>query len=295
MKFKIIKSIFSNKKGFSPIFVTLIIFSFIASGLATGGIWWWHKEQIKKQNEETERKIFEIKNRQRERNENREREKNKKSELKEVDKNWNLYTNFNLGFSLKVPKFNYSPEGSCKWVGGNDNSYRLENALVPVVYFEEDDNVYIAPSFYYKLIGEKKYGSGNKGYTYKYSQCKKITTNLELLENNQEIFQKGWKITIKKVYSEKDLEKIIKEKYGKGCSIGSKKASSSQEGVFDIEIKGDGNNFEESECPLNYRYTIKYFPQKNLVAYWNLGQAYSFLNILQIGLDEEMVESFKFN
>lgn len=142
-------------------------------------------------------------------------------EIKPLDKDWNLYINHNLGFSIKIPK-----------------------------NFSGDD------------------------------------------------FEEKWQIVVARVNNDEEIDDFIKSEMSKigvsACSMGDK-ISARQSGVFDIEIKGDGKNPEESNCWVNFAYVLKYYPAKNKIAYWFLGQEPTFHK--EGGLDSydgEMIDSFEF-
>lgn len=223
------------------------------------------------------------------------------SKLESLDETWNVYYNCVLGFSIQVPKEMLHSYGSCEWDG---SSYRPENALISTAVFEDNDNgiVYLSSAIYFKLTGETMAG----GYTY-FSGCEEVTNSLahlnaEYLEE-EGYYQQAWKIFVRTVSSDAELDAFIKERYGSGCGLGEKVASG-QEGVYDVEISiPPAETMEEAEandCLINYATVLKYYPAKNKVASWDTGQAYTFYRVLGTGdatdiiYDDQMVESFLF-
>lgn len=182
------------------------------------------------------------------------------------------------------------PYGQCLYSTSNgDHSYRPKEAAVPVKIFETTDNVYLAAEFTYKLTGETK--EGGKSY---FAGCDKVENTALLVANRQNYFSPAWRIIIKKITSDAELTQFLKDRYGTGCSLGEKKASS-QSGVFNIAIKGDGLDLSETKCPINYMTVVKYYPAKQKVAAWDIGQACSFYYpTVSTCLDTEMTDSFTF-
>lgn len=212
-------------------------------------------------------------------------------EITPLDANWNIYNNPVLGFSLKVPLLMIEPYASCKYVEtGSDHSYRPQEGPVPVKIFDSEDTVYIASEYNYQLGGETKDASGR---TY-FSKCDKITNTMARLVDRANYHSPQWQIIIKTINSDNQLEQFLKNRYGEGCSLGEKKAFT-QEGVFDIQIQGDGLDLAETKCPINYATKVLYYPAKQKVAAWDLGQACSFAYpSFEDCKDMEMTDSFRF-
>jgi hypothetical protein len=108
-----------------------------------------------------------------------------------------------------------------------------------------------------------------------------------------------WAILVKTANNDQELDKFIKDRYGKECKLGEKQLSS-QAGVFDVQI--DAGTEESGEgCFLNWILFIKYSPEKHKVAAWDMGQDVNFVSSEKINedgtsvsYDEEMAKSFKF-
>jgi len=185
--------------------------------------------------------------------------------LKNVDDTWNLYTNTNLGISIKVPK--KAAVSKCVEDRGMEE--------VPMVVFEDSAAAYITTE-----------------YSYDWSSCEKRTHSLSLAQAGS-IHQ--WKISPQTVLDEAALNAFIKEKYAPGCEIESQQASV-QENVFDIELATTSPDLEESEvCFINYASVCKYYPNQHRIVQWNLGQDVNFASQnFETAYDQDMVDSFRF-
>jgi len=209
------------------------------------------------------------------------------SNLTSIDQTWDLYTNHKYGFSIKIPKKMFHGYGSeCEW---EIDSYRPKGGIVPVKIFE-GENIYISSEYFYELTGESV-----RNNIHYYSGCDKVINSLSHLKNDKYFQQQSWEFVVRDITNDSELENFIKERYGSGCKLGSKNPSS-QSGVFDISIQGDGKDLEETKCPLNYMTVLKYYPKNEIAISWNLGQAYTFVSdeSYQNTCDQKMVDSFKF-
>jgi len=236
-------------------------------------------------------------------------QQSKTSELKPLDNVWNLYSNQDYGFSIKVPK--EVADAPCEWSREKgDHSYRINwgkygSISVPIKVLEDDNKIYITEEWVYQLTGETK--ENGKSF---YSNCEKRETDLELLGyENRFPLEKGkwllkpftWEITTKRVKNDKEINFFIKDYFGEGCELGEKKESS-HPGVLVLEINGYYNektNEINPNCMLNYMYVLRYIPKTKTVFAWSGGQEATFqVSDRDKGLfkepiyDNEMVESF---
>ena len=113
-----------------------------------------------------------------------------------------------------------------------------------------------------------------------------------LSSNYKKVSGISWAILVEKAQNDTELESFIKERYGKDCKLGAINPSS-QGGVFDVTVDA-GNSAPGEGCFLNWALAIKYYPEKGLVAAWDLGQAPNFFDANGAVLDEQMSKSFKF-
>jgi len=211
----------------------------------------------------------------------------KQSELTSLDNTWSLYTNYQLGFSLKIPKIS-TGDAPCVWKGEDedDHSYRPVYGPVPVKIFEDEKGIYIDHEYRYKLTGETRDENGRSFF----SGCEKEMITLDILQNEK---PQTWNIISEKVTNDQELDTFIKRHFNPACRLG-EKTPSQQTGVFDVVVEGDGKQPPETKCWLNYAYVVKYSPEKQRTFTWDLGQACSFYyNEHNDCYSMEMQDSFK--
>lgn len=209
------------------------------------------------------------------------------SELKSLDPTWDLYTNYKLGFSLKVPKVS-TATATCVWKGEDqgDHSYRPTYGLVPVKIFEDENSVYINHEYRYNLTGKTTEG----GISY-FSGCEKEEITLDVLKSSKGPLT--WHIITETVSNDGELETFIGKYFHPSCQLGEKKQSD-QEGVLDVTIRGtDPTIGDENTCWLNYWYVVKYSPEKQRAYTWDVGQDATFyIEGSSENYTSEMVDSF---
>jgi hypothetical protein len=197
------------------------------------------------------------------------------------------YTNAKLGFSLDIPVQAANLYGACELVKtpGKPDSYRPKTDFTPVTTFEKPGSVYIAFAYNYALtkpttVGGTKYFGG----------CEKTPETIANLDSER----RTWQIVEKDVKDDTELTAFIKQRFGTGCSIGTKTLSS-QSNVYDVKVKSDGLDMEFSKCVLNYMFYIKYAPTINKVFTFDLGQAAAFYKSTDFmgAYDDTMQSSFK--
>lgn len=217
------------------------------------------------------------------------KKQNKNLNLEESNQNveWNLYQNKDLGFSIELP-IEISTVSRC-----------LNNKMVsaPVKVFEDNENsvVYIVPKYYY----DANWSSEEQKFT---QECAKVTYSLHMLEveENKKPFL-GWKIVVKNLKNENDIENFIKENFGSSCVIRDKIEAG--DGNYKILVKGENwdkkDGLSETNCLVNYSYRIIYSKDKNKIMSIILGQECTFGTDPNIKpyycYDEKMVNSFTFN
>ena len=224
-------------------------------------------------------------------------EERRPSETVSLDETWNRYTNYDLGFSLKVPKTMVSYNGACIWNKANDDrSYRPKPASVPVKIFEDADSVTFAPEYLYELSGAMTETNDQGGSRTLFAECNQVPNSPALIQDPERPWFSAqmWKILAAEVHNDDELDAFIRSRYGSGCSIKEKEAMG-QDGVYRVRIQGDGKDLSETQCPLNYATMVEYAPAVNKVIAWDLGQAGTFLadESFMVAHDQEMVDSFR--
>lgn len=218
------------------------------------------------------------------------------SEITSLDETWNLYTSNGQGFSIKFPKTMATYQGSCTW-NEEQGSYRPQIAIVPVKIFEGSDAVYIAPETYCELAGERTETTASGGTRSFFDSCNQVTNSLELLQDPENLYASSqmWKLVVREIHDDAELDAFLKERYGSGCSLGEEEPLA-QDGVYRVRIQGDGKSMEETQCLLNYRTVVEYYPAGKKVVAWDMGQAATFPADVNYSVihDQEMVDSFRF-
>lgn len=204
-----------------------------------------------------------------------------------ADDTWNTYTNYDLGFSINIPKQAWVGEGGCHWA---TNSYRPDNAEVPIATFEETNGVYVAQAYYYLLSGETVQND-----IHYFSKCTKTDNSISHLSQNSQNFH----FVVATVSSEAELNSFIQQHYGgSDCSLESKSESVIQPGTFDVTVHSGGPG---SNCWINYGTKLKYYPSGQTVVSWNTGQSISFFSAnpevaanVSSFYDNDISDSFRF-
>ncbi|MBT4210077.1 MAG: hypothetical protein HOE19_04160 [Candidatus Komeilibacteria bacterium] len=200
--------------------------------------------------------------------------KDQEIQLIVLENQWKTYKNDELGFEIKYPREIITSANSCD----------LEkNKMIPMKIFDSSNEVYISYEYFFDINKES-------------GKCERVENSFELLDT---IGDYSWKIIVKEgINNDEELNKFIQEYYvnydGK-CNLGEKKLTL-QEGVYDIYTAWDGKDLDESECLINGWTVMKYYPVKNKVVAWLIGQEAVFWgnSAGTITYDEEMVKSFKF-
>lgn len=103
-----------------------------------------------------------------------------------------------------------------------------------------------------------------------------------------------WKISFIPISSDEALNEYLKSRYEAGCQV-EELLPSKQDGVYDVLIKGTSPDLpDDSRCFINWATVNKYFPEKHVLANWDIGQDSNFFSETDESLDRAMVESFRF-
>jgi hypothetical protein len=216
----------------------------------------------------------------------------KNNALVSIDSVWDLYTNNELGLSMKIPKNMYHGYGACQW-NDSEKSYRPKLESVPVAVFELTDRVFISSKYFYELGGETVVND-----THFFSQCNKVDNSITKLQDKNSFQEQDWEIIKGNIQSEVGLDGFIKDNYGPGCKVGEKKPTT-QNGIFDITIDNGGYSGPAEAathgCLVNYIYVLKYSPERSKAFTWKLGMSTKFPKTANWdAYDTEMADSFKF-
>jgi hypothetical protein len=216
------------------------------------------------------------------------------SELVEIDDIWNQYTNYRLGFSMRVPRMQYRHDADCYWnETESDSSYRPLGAIVPVVVIEGEDRVFITGEYYSELTLPTQIPSGN-GYRTEFDGCEQVTNDLDrmLATESTSFF---WEIVVWDIAFPADLEALVDAVYGECFSVGEISPVEGR-GYQQVRVQGDGKPVEESTCLLRGGYIFYYSPELGRAATWLTGQSYHFPADAEYAkaYDAQMVENFEF-
>jgi len=191
---------------------------------------------------------------------------------------WTEYKNEEYSFAFRYPKLSVDNQ---LW-GNLTETLPLSEILLPNQVLSKNNNFYL----------HQKYNISTDWQTGK--TIKKENTFIPEYDNTYK-YPLAWHFVILNVESEKDLDKVIKQKLGPGCSYKTKIATEFS-GNYRIEIDGDGKDLGSTLCPVNYSNYIIYSPNQKKVAFWSTGQE------CQIGLgffddncfDQKISDSFHF-
>ncbi|MDO8669127.1 MAG: hypothetical protein Q7K65_02445 [Candidatus Buchananbacteria bacterium] len=264
-------------KGSINIWLAVIISVVITAVLFGGGVYFWQKTIIDRnnvsyrflQNKINGLQILLLES-QKELSEKTDQDNSDQSiggnsTITGIDQTWDLYTNNDLGFSLKIPK-------------------TISNVNTPsekITIIESENVVYVTykTSYDYNDILTRSAG------------------NLSDIDKTKGI---QWGIMVRTVNNDLELSSLIKSRYGSGCSIGSKSKIGSYD-TYDVRVNGDGLDLEKSNCHINFRFVIRYSPTLKRAAIWDLGQSFLFMTYDENNntdayttFDDEMADSFKF-
>ena len=176
------------------------------------------------------------------------------SEVSSINNDWNLYTNYDLGFSVKIPK----------------DAQKLEMTDLNFAFIYQIGN----------NIGKQNVVNG---------YLEKLNSDLPVIDRLKGV---PWAILAKDVKDEAELQSLIMQRYGSSCTLGSRQATA-QLGTYRYSIEGDGLALDKSQCPINFVMHIIYSPDLGKVAIWDVGQGYNFI-LDDVGVDHLMTDSFQF-
>ncbi len=181
-----------------------------------------------------------------------------------VDSTWNLYTNNDFGFSIKIPKVVTNSAGCFADQNNTTTS--------PVKVFTDSANnaVYIST--------EETYNT----------QCEEVTNSLSLLQLDENR-SPAWKIVFSQIQNNSELDQFIKDVYLPECTVVSLQPAE-EDGVF-IPVLNYGD--AGVGCFINWVAYTYYSPSKEKAVHWDVGQDVTFFDGTNT-FDEDMGNSFRF-
>jgi hypothetical protein len=189
---------------------------------------------------------------------------------------WVDYKNEEYGFMLRYPSVSVD---NYLWGTALPEGVSISDVLLPNQMLSKNNNFYLHEK--YDVSINQKTGELIK------------TENILVPENKGPGYPAPWQIVILEVKGENDLDKVIKQQLGSGCSYKTRIPTAFSDN-YRIEINGDGKDLGSTACPVNYVNYIIYNPAQGKVAFWGTGQE------CQIGLDfincfdTEISDSFHF-
>ncbi|MBN1265564.1 MAG: hypothetical protein JXA25_08730 [Anaerolineales bacterium] len=216
------------------------------------------------------------------------------AELVEIMPDWFQYTNYRLGFTMEIPRLMYRHDAGCYWKEEDgDSSFRPQGGLMPVVVVEGENRVYITSKYLMYLIEPTQIPSG-AGYRYEYGGCDMRPASVEVLEEDENTSFR-WVIAVWPVETDEDLEMLVDAYYDPCYTVGEMELDE-ELGYYRVKMVGDGKPPEESECLVNFGYTINYSPEIGIAATWYQGQSIHFAEnaMNDPSFDARMRDSFRF-
>lgn len=189
---------------------------------------------------------------------------------------WTEYKNKEYSFTFRYPALSVDNQ---LW-GNLTETLPLSEILLPNQVLSKNNNFYL----------HQKYNISTDWQTGK--TVKKENTFIPKYDNTY-AYPLAWHFIIFDVEAENDLDKIIKQKLGPGCSYKTKIATEFS-GNYRIEIDGDGKDLGSTLCPVNYTNYIIYSPDQKKVAFWSTGQECQIGYGFEKCFDKQIAESFHF-
>ncbi len=166
---------------------------------------------------------------------------------------WIEYRNEEYGFVFQYPSLSIDNQ---LW-GALPDGISIYEVLLPNQVFNKNNSFYLTQKYKTNINFETG------------ELVKMENAIFEEIENST--YPTPWNITIFEAEDENDLDRVIKEKLGSGCSYKTKINTNFSEN-YRVEINGDGKDLGSTNCPVNYANYIIYSPVNKKVAFWSLGQ-----------------------
>ncbi len=176
------------------------------------------------------------------------------NEFDDMHIKWITYQNEEYGFEIEYPE----KLTSNKYWTGLPEGLTESDILIASKMFVKNNNFYLHQEYEY-------------GFDWQNGQFIKIE-DICIPEYKGEVgYGLPWHIVVLDINNENELDKLIKQKYGTGCSY-QEKYETNFSGTYDVKIKGDGKDLGSTECPINYKYHLKYSSVYKKAAFWHTGQ-----------------------
>ncbi|OGZ54268.1 MAG: hypothetical protein A3B25_02540 [Candidatus Ryanbacteria bacterium RIFCSPLOWO2_01_FULL_48_26] len=185
----------------------------------------------------------------------------KAEQTRAESKNWPMYKNTNLGFTLKYP---------------------------PVVY---NGNTVFIPAGNVVFVTTDTSNLYKKRSQLPSSDEQSIINKAEKLEDKRVL---AWVIKVRKIITDEELDRFIKDHFGDGCKLGKRYPTDNADtfsiGVEQI-VQGD---MDTGSCFINWIALVKYSPKFQRAAIWDMGQDSVFDLASGYPADRLMEQSFQF-
>lgn len=179
-------------------------------------------------------------------------EKQNKDKDKTIE--WLNYTNEEYHFTLSYPSLSVN---NILWVYTPEQLTPFE-VLLPNQVLSKNNNFYLNQEYTVSInLDTGEYKKTENTFIPEYDGVPK--------------YPLPWHIVILEAKNEQELDEVIKQKLGSGCSYKDKIATDFDNN-YRIEIDGDGKDLGSTNCPVNYANFIIYNPTQNKVAFWGMGQ-----------------------
>jgi len=180
------------------------------------------------------------------------------SNLTSLNNTWNLYTNYDLGFSIELPK------------ESTKQGPQAQNFLYPIEVIENT----------------------GKNYVYITNDPNATLSSLEATT-----YAIPWKIEVAEVNNEAELLAFGANKYGETCTKIELEEGNQAE-VYNVQLSGEGENeYGFPNCFINGITFLKYYPEANKAVTWGVGQDYVLYYKSGDDFtpyDQDVADSFKF-
>jgi hypothetical protein len=194
----------------------------------------------------------------------------------QISTEWVDYENKEYGFALQYPAKSIHSQF---WTGLSEE-FSINDVLIPNRILAENNNFYLNQQY-------------SLGFDWQNGKFIKKENTFVPEYDGQPGYGTSWHIIILEARDEKELDSLIKQKYGSGCGHGPKQETVFA-GSYDLKLIGDGKDLGSTACPVNYKYYIRYSPARKKVAFWQTGQECIIGLSFDDCFDQKISDSFHF-